>query len=116
MGKLVVAAVSAILLGSAYHLNGSSPTLSITELNEKSHDLNGQIVTVKGFVLQSGGVFGAGGFVLSDGASEVLIISDSGIPQFEAEVEVTGTFRSVLVVNEFEYGVIYRWEETRWGG
>ena len=116
MGKFVLGVALAALLGGTYYLTGFNPTLSITELHERAVDLDGEVVTVKGIVLQNAAILGTGGFVLSDGASDILVLSDSGVPRLSSEIEVTGTFRSALVINEFGYGVIYRQEGSRWGG
>lgn len=83
-------------------------TLTVTELNSRAAKLDGRTVTIEGTVSQNAGILGTGGFVITDGSSKILVLSNGGIPEHGSQIEVTGTFRKAVSLNSFEYSVIYR--------
>lgn len=83
-------------------------TLTVSELNTLATKLDGSTVTIEGTVSQNAGVLGTGGFVVTDGSSNILVLSNGGIPEHGSQIEVTGTFRKAVSLNSFEYSVIYQ--------
>lgn len=97
-----------VVLAGGFYAYKEYTTLTISELNENARKHDGETVTVEGIVTQNASILGAGGFLLSDGSSSILVLSNGGIPQHEISVEVTGVFRKAVSLNSFEYSVIYQ--------
>ena len=100
----------ALLIGGyiAYRAFNSHSALTVSELNTQAAGLDGQKVTIEGVVSGSAGVLGKGGFVVTDGASRILVLSGSGIPEHGSQVKITGTFRKTVSLNSLDYSIIYR--------
>lgn len=96
----------AAIIGGAFVYRDLT-TLTVSELNQRATELDGQNVTVEGTVSHNAGVMGLGGFVITDGTSTILVVTNGGIPEFGTEVEITGTFRKAISLNSLEYNVIY---------
>lgn len=96
----------AAIIGGAFAYRDLT-TLTVSELNQRATELDGQTVTVEGLVARNAGVLGLGGFVVTDGHSTILVLSNDGIPEFDTVVDITGTFRKAISLNSLEYNVIY---------
>lgn len=105
--------IAVILLVGGFIAYKDFTTLTISELNARSAKLDGRSVTIEGIVSHNAGIFGAGGFVVTDGSSTILVLSNGGIPEHNSQVEITGTFRKAASLNSFEYSVIYRDDVNR---
>jgi hypothetical protein len=90
----------------------SKPTIDtfmatdVSQLLAKPGEFDGRFVTVKGTVQESAAVMGVGGYRLSQGPSEIYILSSHGIPPTGAQVTVSGTFKQALALGGLQYAVI----------
>lgn len=96
-----------VLITGGYFAYKHFITPSISEINARSVELDGLQVSIQGVVSKNIGVLGMGGFIVTDGTSEILILTNNGLPENGSEIEVTGTFRKAVSFNSFEYNVIY---------
>lgn len=108
MRNILFIILAVILLICGFIAYKDFTTLTVSELNARAAKLDGRTVTIEGTVSQNAGVLGTGGFVVTDGSSTILVLSNGGIPEHGSQVEVTGTFRKAVSLNSFEYSVIYR--------
>lgn len=100
--------LAVIFLTGVFTVYKDFTTLTVSELNTRAAKFDGRTVTIEGTVSQNAGVLGTGGFVVTDGSSTILVLSNGGIPEHGSQVGVTGTFRKAVSLNSFEYSVIYR--------
>lgn len=108
---LRIVLLSAVLLGAGiggYVLYADFTTLSIDELLADASRLEGQRVTVKGNVDNNAGIYGVGGYLLSDGQDSVVVISSSGVPAYGTAVTVTGVFHRAFTLGPLEASVIHQ--------
>lgn len=108
---LRIVLLSAVLLGAGiggYFLYADFTTLSIDELLADASRLDGQRVTVQGSVDNNAGVYGVGGYLLSDGDDSVVVISSSGVPAYGTAVTVTGVFHRAFTLGPLEASVIHQ--------
>lgn len=96
----------AAIIGGAFEYRDLT-TLTVSELNQRATELDGQTVTVEGTVAHNAGVMGLGGFVITDGPSTILVITNGGIPEYGSQIDVTGTFRKAVSLNNLEYNIVY---------
>lgn len=108
MRNILFIILAVILLIGGFIAYKDFTTLTVTELNEQAGKLDGHTVTIEGTVTKNAGVLGAGGFVVTDGSSTILVLSSGGIPEHGSDVEITGTFRKAVSLNSFEYNVVYQ--------
>lgn len=83
-------------------------TLSIDELIADANRLDGQLVTVQGTVDGNAGIYGVGGYLISNGSSSVVVVSSSGIPSYGATETITGVFHRAFTLGTLELPVIVK--------
>jgi hypothetical protein len=108
---LRIVLLSAVLLGAGiggYVLYADFTTLSIDELLADASRLEGKRVTVQGNVDNNAGIYGVGGYLLSDGQDSVVVISSSGVPAYGTTVTVTGVFHRAFTLGPLEASVIHQ--------
>lgn len=109
MKKLVLTAVTLTVIagiGVYSYIGNGSHLHPIDELVDNAHSYDGKRVNIAGTVSGNAGVFGAGGFFISDGKGEILVFTTSGIPSTGQLVEVRGKFHKALSLNTMEYSVV----------
>lgn len=87
--------------------------LLVSEVLDAPNTYVGKTVKVSGEVVHNLGLFGVGGFLLTDGPAQLAVLTTEGVPRKGQQVEVEGTFQVALSIGTAEYAVIIVGEDVK---
>jgi hypothetical protein len=106
MKILVPLCVATIVGAGIWVLEAQRQTLQVTQVLGAPDVYDGKTVRVTGQVIHNVGLFGAGAYLLTDGRSQVAVVTSEGVPLEGHMVEVEGTFHVALSIGAVQQAVI----------
>jgi hypothetical protein len=85
----------------------------IREVVARPAQLRGQRITLRGKVVNQMGALGVGGYELQDGSGSLWVLTQSGIPEMQQEIFVTGEPNEGIAIAGQTLGVTIQ-EQQRW--
>ncbi len=113
MLRIIAIVAAALVIG--YVIFHAAPRAvrqaQLTDIGELTNDpsrYDGKRVAVRGMVVDATGVLGHGEYRVRqlDGGSEIVVITNSGVPPANSVVTVRGVVKQALVVGSTQYAVI----------
>ncbi len=103
---LVLGLLGYIALRGSAGVTQAPKIVAIAELKGDPGRFDGKEITVRGVVEGAAGILDWGGYRISDGSGEILVLSKAGIPATGSSMTVSGTFRQAFVFGSDSYAVI----------